>query len=139
MLIDQNAQSADVLKVLFHAVKQMLKIFYSLNSIDLPEYFEDHMQEWMSLFRKYLNYQTGYVQLVGSPDDEKASLLDKVQTCICLNINLYLEKYEEEFSPFLSEFLTDVWTLLVNKTNSAPKYDGVCTLSLLYIYSPFSS
>lgn len=45
----------------------MLKIFYSLNSVDLPEFFEDHMNEWMTLFRKFLLYETKLTQLIGDP------------------------------------------------------------------------
>lgn len=38
------------------ALRSMCRIFYSLNYQDLPEYFEDHMPEWMGGFAKLLEY-----------------------------------------------------------------------------------
>ena len=32
------------------------KVFYSLNVVDLPEYYEDHMQEWFQGFQMLLKY-----------------------------------------------------------------------------------
>ena len=33
------------------------RIFYSLNWQEIPEYFEDHIKEWMGQFHKYLTYE----------------------------------------------------------------------------------
>ena len=35
-----------------------IKIMYSLNAIDLPEFFEDHMNEFMGILSKYLTFST---------------------------------------------------------------------------------
>ena len=32
------------------------EVFYSLNVVDLPEYYEDHMQEWFQGFQMMLKY-----------------------------------------------------------------------------------
>jgi exportin-2 (importin alpha re-exporter) len=39
-------------------------------------------------------------------------------------LNLYIGKYEEEFTPFYPTFLQDVWTLLLKVSNEA-KFDLV--------------
>ena len=39
--------------------------------------------------------------------------MDQLKAAVCENINLYMEKNEEEFQPFLPTFVTDVWGLLV--------------------------
>ena len=39
------------------ALRSINRIFYSLNYQDLPEYFEDHMGEWMAGFAKLLEYK----------------------------------------------------------------------------------
>ena len=39
------------------ALRSIDRIFYSLNYQDLPEYFEDHMSEWMVGFAKLLEYK----------------------------------------------------------------------------------
>lgn len=64
--IDQTGSSnSNALVVLFKSLKLMLKIFYSLNAIDLPEFFEDHMNDYMTLFRKYLLFPTTDTALIG--------------------------------------------------------------------------
>jgi len=45
------------LKAALRCVLLCLKIFYSLNSQGLPEYFEDHINEWMDGFHKLLTLQ----------------------------------------------------------------------------------
>ena len=35
------------LELIMETIYQMTRCFLSLNNQDLPEYFEDHMQEWM--------------------------------------------------------------------------------------------
>jgi exportin-2 (importin alpha re-exporter) len=66
---------------------------------------------WCSLFRSL-------------QDDTKPGLLHKVQAAICKNINLYIEKYEEEFAPYLQTFVKDIWDLTLKLGNDA-KYDVV--------------
>jgi exportin-2 (importin alpha re-exporter) len=126
----QHASSPDVMVSLFTAIKLMSKIFYSLNAIDLPEYFEDHMNEWMTMFRKLLIFESNLPQLIGDEDSDTAGLLHKVQALICNNLNLYVGKYEEEFSPYYETFVKDIWTLLV-KTPLEAKYDSVMYLLML--------
>jgi exportin-2 (importin alpha re-exporter) len=43
---------------------------------------------------------------------------------VCDNIALYAQKYDEEFQPYLPQFVTSVWNLLVT-TDLDPKYDLV--------------
>ncbi len=37
----------------------------------------------------------------------------QVKAAICENVNLYLEKNEEEFAPFLRDFATSIWGQLM--------------------------
>lgn len=36
-----------------------------------------------------------------------------MKAAICLNVNLYLEKNEEEFAPYLRDFATAIWGQLM--------------------------
>ena len=36
------------------SLRLICRIWFSLNWLDLPEYFEDHMKEWMDEFAKFL-------------------------------------------------------------------------------------
>lgn len=42
------------LKVIYSSLGLMAKVFYSLNSQDLPEFFEDNMQTWMNAYHELL-------------------------------------------------------------------------------------
>ncbi|KAF1863775.1 hypothetical protein Lal_00030879 [Lupinus albus] len=108
-LIDSSANSGVILRPLFESQRLCCRIFYSLNFQELPEFFEDHMKEWMTEFRKYLT--TSYPALEGSGPDGVA-VVDELRAAVCENINLYMEKNEEEFQGYLNDFALAVWTLL---------------------------
>lgn len=99
------------LRPVFECLRLCCEIFYSLNSIDLPEFFEDNMRQWMTEFRAFLT--TSYpppVEADGAPDALRAA--------VCDNLQLYMEKYEEEFRVYLKEFVEAVWGLLMVQTSS---------------------
>lgn len=76
------------------------------------------MKEWMSEFRKYLT--TSYPALESSGADGVA-VVDELRAAVCENINLYMEKNEEEFQGFLNDFALAVWTLLGNVSQSSTR------------------
>jgi len=115
-LIDASVNSGANLRPLFESQSLCCSIFYSLNFQELPEFFEDHMKEWMGEFRKYLT--TTYPALERSGGDSLA-IVDKLRAKVCENINLYMEKNEEEFQGYLNDFALAVWTLLGNVSQSS--------------------
>lgn len=133
-----NTNNPDILIPTFKVIKLLLGIFYSLNVVDLPEYFEDHMNEWMEMFRKFLLMDIKYPQLIGEEDDEKPSLLHKIQAAVCQNLNLYIGKYEEEFLPFYETFLKDVWSLLL-KVNKEARFDQLVANAIQFLGSASTS
>ncbi|XP_075668780.1 exportin-2-like [Castanea sativa] len=119
-LIDSAAavSPAAVMKPLFESQRLCCRIFYSLNFQELPEFFEDHMKEWMTEFRKYLI--TNYPVLENSGADGLA-IVDELRAAVCENINLYMEKNEEEFQVYLNDFALAVWSLLGTVTQSSSR------------------
>ncbi|KAK4267014.1 hypothetical protein QN277_023861 [Acacia crassicarpa] len=120
-LIDAAANSGGLagdLRPLFESQRLCCRIFYSLNFQELPEFFEDHMKEWMTEFRKYLT--TSYPALENSGPGGLA-LVDELRAAVCENINLYMEKNEEEFQGYLNDFALAVWTLLANVSQSSSR------------------
>jgi exportin-2 (importin alpha re-exporter) len=94
----------------------ILHIFYSLNCIDLPEYFEDHMNEWMTYYKALLelNYES--------------ESLRKCKTRVIKVVTLYCEKYASDFKDYLPSFFTLIYNQ-IEQTNMEPEYDKVILFS----------
>lgn len=130
--IDACPNDPAQLKPRFASLRSMCRIFYSLNWQDLPEYFEDHMKEWMGEFGKYLQYQNPV--LVDPDEEDEPSPIDVLQAAIVENLNLYANKDEEPFLPFLPDFTSLVWNLLMSLT-PMPKHDTLATTSIRFLSS----
>ena len=94
------------------------------------------MAEWMGAFHKFLTYDAPAG--LASSDDEKASEVDQVKAAVCDNINLYIEKNEEEFAPYLQTFVQDVWTLLM-ATDLKANRDHLVTSGVKFLTTVASS
>lgn len=66
--------------------------------------------------------------------EEEAGVLEQLKSQVCDNIALYAQKYDEEFQPYLPQFVTDVWSLLVS-TGLQPKYDLLVSNALQFLSS----
>ncbi|KAL5726908.1 hypothetical protein ACHQM5_000152 [Ranunculus cassubicifolius] len=131
VLIDSTVNSggnAVNLKPLFESQRLCCRIFYSLNSQELPEFFEDHMTEWMTEFLKYLT--THYPALENSSDG--MAVVDGLRAAVCDNINLNLEKNEEEFKGFLEGFAKAVWELLI-RISGSPNRDRLTITAIKFL------
>ncbi|EMR10605.1 hypothetical protein PNEG_01308 [Pneumocystis murina B123] len=109
-LIMQNSENREALDLLFKNLILCIKIFYDLNCQDLPEFFEDNIEQWMGLLHKYLNYSN---PLLVSEDHDIEGPLEKVKSNICEIVELYTQRYEDAFS-MLPEFVNTSWNLLTN-------------------------
>ncbi|KAJ6799395.1 exportin-2 [Iris pallida] len=96
----------------FESQRLCCEIFLSLNSIELPEFFEDHMREWMTEFRAYLT--TTY-----PPAVEADGTVDSLRAAVCECLQLYMEKNEEEFREYLQGFASAVYNLLTSAPPAA--------------------
>ncbi|KAL0002317.1 hypothetical protein SO802_016098 [Lithocarpus litseifolius] len=72
----------------------------------------------MTEFGKYLI--TYYPVLENSGADGLA-IADELRVAVCENINLYMEKNEEEFQVYLNDFVLAVWSLLGTLTQSSSR------------------
>uniref|UniRef100_A0A0B7B1D2 Exportin-2 n=2 Tax=Arion vulgaris TaxID=1028688 RepID=A0A0B7B1D2_9EUPU len=129
-LATKHSNDPKALKVIFSSVLLICKIFYSLNFQDLPEHFEDNMKIWMRLFMDLLSADNKLLQT----SDEEVGLLEQVKSQVCDNVTLYAQKYDEEFSPYLPEFVTAIWGLLIN-TGQEVKYDLLVSNAIQFLAS----
>lgn len=130
-LADAHSSNPAALKVIFGSLVVIAKIFYSLNFQDLPEFFEDNMGTWM---KHFLTLLTTDNKLLQTQEDEEAGLLEQLKSQICDNIGMYAQKYDEEFRPYLPEFVRAVWNLLVT-TGQQVKYDLLVSNAIQFLAS----
>ncbi|XP_055373310.1 exportin-2 [Condylostylus longicornis] len=128
-LAKQHENNKEALKVIYGSLVLVCKVFNSLNSQDLPEFFEDNMQTWMGAFHQFL---TEDVACLHTGDDEEAGVLEHLRSQVCENLVLYASKYDEEFKDYMSQFVTDIWELLV-KTGIQTKYDALVSNALTFL------
>ncbi|OXB61025.1 hypothetical protein ASZ78_015022, partial [Callipepla squamata] len=139
-LCSTHANDASALKVLFSSLILIAKLFYSLNFQDLPEFFEDNMETWMTNFHSLLTLDNKLLQTDVIPtfvlceDEEEAGLLELLKSQICDNAALYAQKYDEEFQPYLPRFVTAIWNLLVT-TGQEVKYDLLVSNAIQFLAS----
>ncbi|KAK5647359.1 hypothetical protein RI129_002251 [Pyrocoelia pectoralis] len=130
-LAQVHAEDVNALKVIYSSLVLVCKVFYSLNFQDLPEFFEDNMETWMKYFHTLL---TTEVKSLRTGDDEEAGIMEQLKSQVCDNVALYAQKYDEEFQPYLSQFVTDIWSLLVS-TGLQPKFDLLVSNALQFLSS----
>ena len=98
MLMKLNPNDRSLTKTveqLYTGITLLVKIFYSLNWLDLPEFFEDHMKEYFGMFHNFLNYNHPIIE--ADADEFAPSLGDKLKKNIVKCLNLYV------FSLFLRD------------------------------------
>ncbi|KAJ1645431.1 importin-alpha export receptor [Coemansia asiatica] len=127
-LIDEHGSNGAALKVLLHSLMLLCQIYYDLNCQDLPPFFEDNMGEFMKTFHKYLVYDNA---VVASDDDDVPGDLEEVKASICEILELYAQRYEEEFAQ-LPQFVETVWSMLTT-LGPAAKYDGVVSRAMAFL------
>lgn len=124
--------SLSQLKLVLETVRLMTRIYFSLNWQDIPEFFENNIQVWMSEFGFYLSYSNPL--LINNNEDMIPGPIEKLQANIIENLNLYASKYEEEFAPFLDNFTQLIWQMLIT-VPSKPKYDSLATNGIVFLTS----
>jgi len=129
-LVSQHKENKGALKVIIGSLVLIMKIFYCLNYQDLPEFFEDNMPIWMPRMLELLTLDN---KLLVTDDDEPGAL-EELRSQICDNIGLYAHKYEEEFQPYMQQFVTAVWNLLLS-TGPETKFDLLVSNAIQFLAS----
>ncbi|KAG4306464.1 hypothetical protein PORY_000452 [Pneumocystis oryctolagi] len=124
-LIMQNSDNKEALELLFKNMVLCTELFYDLNCQDLPQFFEDNIEQCMGLLHKYLNYSNPLLVL---EKHDVEGPLEKVKSNICEIIELYTQRYEDAFS-MLPDFVNTSWNLLA--TTSFEKKNDILVEKIL--------
>ncbi|KAG0677522.1 importin-alpha export receptor [Pichia californica] len=130
ILIDQNLQDSTKLKLLLENLLLLVKIYYDLNCQDIPEFFEDHINEGLTILLKYLKFHS---TLLEDPnEDDEIDPVIEVKINICELIQLYTTRYEEEYKKYIEISIQIIWDLLNNVSNQQ-KNDILVSKALQYM------
>lgn len=132
-LIEKSGENEAQLTIYFENLLLLMQIYYDFNCQDIPEFFEDHMNELMSIVHKYLVYENPLLKK--SDEDEEINVLIKVKTSIVELLSLYVTRYADIFQPLIQTFITSVWELVNNYVTKQPKYDLLVVKSLQFLTS----
>ncbi|CAL2030080.1 unnamed protein product [Caenorhabditis brenneri] len=118
------AEIAQWLKVL----NLIAKVYHSLCSQDIPEYFEDHLNDWMPHFLQLVQIEAPtQTSSAGEP-----TTLDELKHEICEIFTLYSQRYEEEIAPYVPDIISAVWRLL-ETTGPDTRYDTMVCAALEFL------
>ena len=100
----------------------LLSIFYSLNAVDLPEFFEDNIDNFMKIFVQILH--------INSEHESILKLFSSVVKCV----TLYTEKYSSNYTEYIPGFFDLIWAI-AQKTTLESEYDGLVANVLKFFHS----
>mmetsp|Transcript_81971 Transcript_81971/g.171553 ORF Transcript_81971/g.171553 Transcript_81971/m.171553 type:complete len:967 (+) Transcript_81971:128-3028(+) len=127
-ILSGSVQGQELL-VHFELMAATLGCFYSLCVIDLPEYFEDHRQQYFEGFLGLLKFHNEVIAGKG-----EQGLEEQVKGLICECFTLFTDKYQEEFQPFLLPCVKDTWELLVG-VDQQDKFDQLVAKGIRFLSS----
>jgi len=132
-IFDYSKEQADnpkAIKVIVSSLVQCAKIFYSLNSQDLPEEFEDRMKLWMPRLQELLVFENKHIE--SDATDDEPTEIEHLKSSVIDSVNLYATRYDEEFSPFLESFVMKIWQLLMS-AKQIPRFDSLVASGINFL------
>jgi len=127
--IDNHQSNKEALLNDFKTLSVAMEVFYDLSCQDLPPIIEDSLEPVTGLLHKYLTYDN---QILHSSDDDEAGYLEGVRQSIFEVLTLFVQKYNDAFAPFLSQFVGTSWNLLTT-LGPQTKYDLVVSKALQFL------
>lgn len=127
--IQANATNKTALLGLVDNLNLLLKLIYDLSVQDLPPIFEENLAALSGFLHKYLVYDNTVLQ---SNDDDTAGPLEYVKANVLSVLELWIQKYDDEFGPHVNQFIESSWTLLTSIPLDT-KYDILASKALHFL------
>lgn len=118
--VDNTADKKELTESL-ECILMLIEIFLDLSSQDIPDFFQDNIQTFLGLLRKYLHYNNPI--LYEESENDTPSIVECIKARIFRTLDFYSRTYPEEI-PDLFDFCSDVYNTLTT-VNSAPKFDDL--------------
>ena len=109
-----------------------INIVHSLCWQDIPQFFEDNLEFWCTEMHKYLVYTNPALVADEANNDEEGGPYSNLKSSICGVINLFMEKYEEDFAKYLNTFVEAVWNMLTT-TGLERRFDTLVSSGITFL------
>jgi exportin-2 (importin alpha re-exporter) len=106
----------------------LTRIFYDLSCQDLPPVIETHLQPITVLLHKYLSYTNP----IFDGEEDEATPLETLKSDICDALQLYTNKYDDDFGQYVQEFTNNVWNVL-STVGPERRYDSLTSKALQFL------
>ena len=133
-----NNGNDDLMLQCLQMMNKIMSIFYSLNYQDFPEFFEDHLTEWITILNDtlLLPNKTGEINN-NNINPTLHELILKVKAKTLKNINLYYSNYYEDIEKYAQDLCGSVWTLMCKSKIISDNYSKLMKELLDFFKSGF--
>lgn len=129
MIVSKSIGPTETAKLdaIYQSLLLCTKIYHSLITQDLPEFFEDRLNDWLPSFLELLNVQD--ITLPNSP-----LVIEDMKAEICEIASLFVQRYSdaENFKEYTQKFAQNIWNLLVT-TNENVQNDTLVSTAIRYL------
>lgn len=127
--IEENKNNAPALKGWLETMSLLIRIFYDLSCQDLPPIIETNLRAITGVLQKYMAMPP--TPLLGDDEDE-ASPLETLKSDICDALQLYTNKYDDDFGEYVQSFTESVWNVL-SSLGPEKRYDILVSKALQFL------
>ena len=132
-----NINNDGLMRQCLQIMNKIMSIFYSLNYQDFPEFFEDHLNEWITILNDTLLLPNKTADINTTINPSLHELILKVKAKTLKNINLYYSNYYEDIEKYVQELSSSVWTLMCKSKNIKDNYSKLMKELLDFFKSGF--
>lgn len=134
---NNNNGNDEVMLQCLQMMNKIMSIFYSLNYQDFPEFFEDHLNEWITILNDTLLLPNKTGEISNNISPSLRGLILKVKAKTLKNINLYYSNYYEDIEKYAQDLCGSVWTLMCKSKTISDNYSKLMKELLDFFKSGF--
>ena len=108
---ESNPKNDEVMMQCIQMMNKIMSIFYSLNYQDFPEFFEDHLQEWINILIDTVLLPNKNSNM-NNINKNLFDMVIKLKAKTLKNINYYYYNYYEDVENYIQQFSSSVWTVM---------------------------
>ena len=133
---NNNSSNNEIMTQCLQMMNKIMSIFYSLNYQDFPEFFEDHLTEWITILNDTLLLPNKTAD-ISKIDPSFRDMILKVKAKTLKNINLYYSNYYEDIEKYAQDLCGSVWTLMCKSKIISDNYSKLMKELLDFFKSGF--